>query len=399
MRIFLNHLLTPLKSPGFAWLYAERSIHQSYAIGICTIQKCLFAKGIFQRVFVLLMLLVLAPDAKNLSDNVLVVGTKTAPPFSMKNRAGEWEGMSIELWDLIAKRLGLTYRFEEHTLKSLLDSVFEKKLDVAIAAITITAEREKMFDFTHSYYTTGLSIAVPKKNTAGWWSVLRGIFSYEMFVIVAALGLILLIIGMITWLVERKRNPENFHPHPLKGIASGIWWAAVTMTTVGYGDMTPKTLGGRLIALFWMFASLLLVSSIIAGVASTLTVAKMEHLISTPEDLARGKIASIRHSVSDKYLQKRNIYPVYYENVYDGLAAVSEQKVDAMVYDAPLLQYSIKERFSDTLMMTGALFENQNYGIALPEGSPLREQINRVMLEIMHSKAWENIQHKYLGRG
>jgi len=332
------------------------------------------------------------------TEKVILVGTKIAPPFAMKDKEGQWEGMSIELWDLIAKRLGLAYRFQEHTLKTLLDSVAEKKLDVGIAAITITAAREKKFDFTHSYYTTGLGIAIPNKSSAGWWAVIRGIFSYQMFMIVSILGVVLFLIGTVTWLVERERNPENFNPNPIKGIASGIWWAAVTMTTVGYGDMTPKTLGGRMIALFWMFASLLLVSSIIAGVASTLTVAKMDYLIASPEDLARGKIASIQHSVSDTYLRERRIYPHYYNNVNAGLNALSESKVDAMVYDAPLLQYSIKEQYSERLMMTEALFESQNYGIALQEKSPLREDINRVMLEIIHSVEWEKIQYKYLGK-
>jgi ABC-type amino acid transport substrate-binding protein len=315
----------------------------------------------------------------------------------MKNREGQWEGISIELWDLIAKKLNLKYEWREHTLKTLLDGVADRSLDVGIAAITITADRETKFDFTHSYYTTGLSIAIPKKSSEGWWAVIRGLFSYRMLAIVSVLGFILLVIGTITWLLEKKRNPENFNPNPIKGIASGIWWAAVTMTTVGYGDMTPKTLGGRMIALFWMFASLLLVSSIIAGVASTLTVAKMEQLISTPEDLARGKVVSIKHSVSDTYLRNRRIYPLYVKNVSEGLLAIKEGSVDAMVYDAPLLHYIIKEKYPQDLMVTEALFESQNYGIALPENSPLRERINRKMLEIISSAEWGRIKHKYLG--
>ena len=315
----------------------------------------------------------------------------------MKDKEGQWEGMSIELWDLIAKELGLKYQFEEHTLKTLLDSVSENKLDVAIAAITITAAREKKFDFTHSYYTTGLSIAIPKNSTEGWWAVIRGLFSFQMLVIISVLVTILFVIGTATWLLERKKNPDIFNPSPIKGIASGIWWAAVTMTTVGYGDMTTKTLGGRMIALFWMFASVLLVSSVIAGVASTLTVAKMDYLISKPEDLARGKVASIKHSVSDTYLRDRRIYPEYFANVSEGLKAIKEGKVNAMVYDAPLLQYMIKEKYPKELMVTEALFESQNYGIAVQEGSPLRERINRVMLEIINSREWKKIQYKYLG--
>jgi len=341
---------------------------------------------------------VLSADVNGtLPNKVLLVGTKVAPPFAMKDREGQWEGISIELWKMIAKQLGLQYQFREYDLKSLLESTANKSLDVAIAAITITGERERKFDFSHSYYTTGLSIAVPQKDSQGWMSVLKGFFSYQILLLLGILSVVLLLVGTVTWLAERKSNPDHFSPNPIKGIASGMWWAAVTMTTVGYGDMTPKTLGGRVIALFWMFVSLLLVSSVIAGVASTLTVAKIDHLISKPEDLARGKIASIRHSVSDRYLRERRIYPFYYESVLEGLKAITENKVDATVYDAPLLQYTIKQHFPQALMTVGSLFEMQNYGIAFPEGSVLRESVNRAMLDILHSEAWEKIRHKYLG--
>jgi len=346
----------------------------------------------------LLSVFVLSLSTLYSSSDVLVVGTKVAAPFSMKDKDGNWEGISIELWDLIAKRLDIRYKLvEQPNLNQLLEKVSSSDLDVGIAAITITADREKKLDFTHSYYSTGLSIAIAKKNSNDIFTMIKGFFSYKMFILILTLGLILLFMGTVIWLIERKKNHENFHQDFIKGIAGGIWWAAVTMTTVGYGDKTPTTLGGRFVALLWMFISLLLVSSIIAGVSSALTVSKLDYLISKPEDLARGKIASIEHSISDDYLKERKIYPVYYKNVIDGMNAIKNGKVDAMVYDAPLLQYLIKEKFSDDIIVTESRFEGQNYAIALPENSLLRESINRVMLEIIHTKRWKDIQHKYLG--
>ncbi len=207
----------------------------------------------------------------------------------------------------------------------------------------------------------------------------------------------LFVIGTITWLIERKRNPKSFNPDPIKGIASGIWWAAVTMTTVGYGDMTPKTLGGRLIALFWMFASLLLLSTIIASVTSALTLSKLEPLISGPEDLAKARIASVEKSTSDKYLKSRRLSARYYDSVLEGLKALDQHEVDAVVYDEPLLRYLVKENFDDKLEVDDSLFERQHYGIAFPEGSPLRESVNRIMFEIIEQDKWQQVVSKYLG--
>ncbi|MGO2102628.1 MAG: ion channel [Psychroflexus halocasei] len=44
------------------------------------------------------------------------------------------------------------------------------------------------------------------------------------------------------------------------------------MTTVGYGDKSPLSLGGRIVGLIWMFMAVIILSSLTAGIASALTV-------------------------------------------------------------------------------------------------------------------------------
>jgi voltage-gated potassium channel len=58
-------------------------------------------------------------------------------------------------------------------------------------------------------------------------------------------------------------DPEQF-PH----LGVGLWWAAATVTTVGYGDVVPSSPGGRLIGGLLMFlgiASLALLTAIVAS--------------------------------------------------------------------------------------------------------------------------------------
>jgi ABC-type amino acid transport substrate-binding protein len=339
----------------------------------------------------------LLPCYSQTSDKTFIIGTKVAEPFAMKDKEGKWYGISIELWEKIAKELNIKYQWEELGLKPLLDGVTDSSLDAGIAAITITSKRESKFDFSHSYYSTGLSIVTPKNLNDGWRSVLRGLFSSQMLFILLTLIIILFVIGTLTWLVEHRKNPENFNPNPLKGIPAGMWWAAVTMTTVGYGDMTPQTVGGRVIALFWMFASLLMVSAVIAGVASTLTLAKSRPLISGPEDLSKARIASIQNSSSDSYLKGKELKASYYPTVLDSLNAIAKGESDAMVYDDPLLKYLTEQSFKNKLIVIDKLFEHQQYGIAFPEGSLLREPVNRVMLKIIHQEEWQRVLKSYLG--
>ncbi len=332
------------------------------------------------------------------SKNVLKVGTKIAKPFAMKDADGKWYGISIELWEKIAKELGIEFQWHEHSLSSLLNGVSDTSLDVGIAAITITSDREKKLDFSHSYYSTGLSIAVPKESDNGWENVIKGIFSFQMLKLILLLFSILTLVGTITWLMERKNNSKNFSANPIKGIASGIWLAAVTMTTVGYGDIAPKTLPGKMVILIWMFASLLLVSIIIAGVASTLATSKLEPLVSSPEDLHRARVASIQKSTSAAYLLERRIKPQYYPTILKALDAMNNDDVDAVVYDAALLKYLILQNFQKKLKLNNKLFELQSYGIAFPENSALREPVNRVMLEIIQRDEWQRTLQNYLGK-
>ena len=331
------------------------------------------------------------------SEGVLIVGTKIAPPFAMKDKNGEWEGISVELWQRVASELGHKYEWKELGLQQLVEGVSDSSLDVGVAALTITAERESMFDFSHSYYSTGLSIAVPKTSGSGWIAIIKGVFSWQMLVIVLILISTLFVVGALAWLLERKKNPKSFNPKVIPGIANGIWWAAVTMTTVGYGDMTPKSLGGRIVALFWMFASLLLISAVIAGATSALTIAKIKPLVAGPEDLAKARIATIENSTSDHYLKGRRLQRHYYVSVEEGLSALSQGKVDAMVYDAPLLKYLVNLHFEENLKVVDKVFEFQHYGIAFPENSPLREPVNRIMLDMIRQPEWQEIQRKYLG--
>ena len=328
----------------------------------------------------------------------LIVGTKEVPPFAMKNQKGNWTGISIDLWDKIATELDIQFTFKEMDLQGLLDGVANGSLDVAIAALTVTKEREQLFDFSHPYHVTGLGIAVALKNKSPWTPVFKRFFSARFSGIMVSLIFLLLAMSSLIWWFEHKRNPQQFGSSLSEGIGSGFWWSVVTMTTVGYGDKRPITFGGRVVAIIWMFVAIFIISSLTAAITSTLTVSKLESPVQGPNDLPGIIIGTVANSTSDEYLRDRRLSFSSFETATEGLRSLVEGRIGAFVYDEPILRYLVNEDFKGDLAVLDSTFERQYYGIALPPSSPLRESINYVLLETIEATAWQDTLYKYLGQ-
>ena len=329
----------------------------------------------------------------------LRVGTTPAPPFAMPDGAGDWHGLGIDLWRELAAALDRDVVIEERPFADLLPAVEAGELDAAVAAITITADREERVDFTHPFHTTGLGVAVSQQAPGGhWWRVVQRLASAQFLYVVAALALVLFVAGFLVWLFERRRNPEMFGGPPSAGLGSAFWWSAVTMTTVGYGDKAPQTTGGRAVALVWMFVSIIILSSFTAAITSSLTLSQLGHDLRDVSDLRRVRVGTVAGSTSAAVLAERNVAAVDFARTRDGLAAIAAGRIEAFVQDAPILVHLVNDEFSADLDVLPWTFARQDYGIALPADSALREPLNLALLDHLRSEEWQTALRRYLPR-
>lgn len=75
---------------------------------------------------------------------------------------------------------------------------------------------------------------------------------------------VVLIAASLAYIAERSAQPEVFGSIP-----AAVWWALETVTTVGYGDVIPKTLPGRIIGGVTMMTGILMIALPVAIIGSS----------------------------------------------------------------------------------------------------------------------------------
>lgn len=327
--------------------------------------------------------------------HVMVVGTKVAPPFAMKSEDGSWSGISIELWRRIAADLHLDYRFEEVSLDELVRGTAAHRLDAAIAAITVTAGRAEIVDFTQPYYSTGLGITVSKVSIFNWLNLISSLFSVRLLEMLLLLVVAAIVVGLIVWLVER-RHTEHFSGGVKDGFGSSLLWSARTLTQA-MPEKGPTTLPGRIIAVVWLAIAVTSIAVFTAGLTTHFTTQQLEGYVRGIQDLHSVRVGAVVDSSSLEYLRAERIRFRIFPDAERGLRAVKDGSIDAFVYDKPLMSWLVQTRYADSLQVLDAVFDQQNYAIALPAGSPLRTPLERAMLRVVGTQWWKDMTSGYLG--
>lgn len=323
----------------------------------------------------------------------VLVGIHEFTPFVMREN-DLIVGFDAEIWRSIADRLGIDFEFKMYPdIAALIDGVERGEIMAGIGGITVNSQREERIDFTHGYYESGLQILALSGRENFVKSLARAFTSRAIVVTLMFFLVFVFVAGLAYWFFEHDKALP--HSDLKRGLADGMWLSYITATTIGYGDIAPRSFLGRLATIPISLVGFMVIGSISGVIASLMTVDRLKSDISGVQDL-RGRPVAIKEGTAT--VAKVAGYGLAITRVDSNEEAyqlVESGKVTAFIHDAPALRYYANTRGAGKVATVGETFAVHDYGIALPDGSELREPINRAILQLIENGVFDRIKQKY----
>ena len=243
---------------------------------------------------------------------------------------GSISGVSVDLWRRVAEQIEWPFRLiPVSDMDSILSGLEQGRFDVAIGAITITPERSAHVDFSYPAHRSGVAVALRKKTGPLFALTSYGAALFELGPLILIILTLLVLIGVAMWFIERRAHSGGQGPESsVLTLRDGLYWAVVTMTTVGYGDKTPKSMSGRVVAILWMLGSVVLVSLLSTSLISRLTAERVENRdVATSIDLRGKELAAVAQSSGAEYLDELHLQYIKYKDLPGALQLAGQRTI------------------------------------------------------------------------
>ncbi|XP_026780541.1 glutamate receptor ionotropic, kainate 4 isoform X2 [Pangasianodon hypophthalmus] len=344
-----------------------------------------------------------------------------------------YEGFCVDMLKELADILKFNYRIKlvsdgvygvpgaNGTWTGMVGELIARKADLAVAGLTITAEREKVIDFSKPFMTLGISIMyrVHLGRRPGYFSFLDpfspGVW---LFMLLAYLA-----VSCVLFLVARLTPYEWYNPHPcLKGrcsllinqysLGNSFWFPVGGFMQQG-STIAPRALSTRCVSGVWWAFTLIIISSYTANLAAFLTVQRMDVPIESVDDLADqtaieygtmhggSTMTFFQNSRYQTYQRMWNFMhskqpSVFVKSTEEGIARVLNSNY------AYLLESTMNEYYRQrncNLTQIGGLLDTKGYGIGMPLGSVYRDEFDLAILRLQEENRLEILKRKWWDGG
>ena len=331
----------------------------------------------------------------------LRVTSYVLPPFVIEDR-GRLTGFSIDLWEEIAVRLKVKSSYEIlPDVDRCIEAVRSNDADIGVSAFFYTKTRDQIIDYTYSTLNAGLGIMV--RGQAGpqggrvrplpeWFALM---FSQSAAIWLVATLIIIIIPAHVAWLFDRgKEGGVSPTKSYIPGIFNSLFWAFTVL--LSQGQTMPKHWVARFFAAIWMFAGVIFVALYTAQLAALLTAEQIRGSLNGPGDLPGKQIGTVVSTAED-YLRKINADVRVFPSTNQMFQALIDSEIDAVVLDAPVLNYYATHEGRGRVKLVGPEFDKNDLGFVVPLGSPLRKEVSNELLALHEDGTYRRIYEKWFG--
>ncbi|CAL8121828.1 unnamed protein product [Orchesella dallaii] len=412
-------------------------------------------------------------------NNVFIATSILEEPYLMRRKLGGhhvsgnelYEGFCKDLMDVIANQLNFTYEIklsmdgrhgsENPNAKAgwdgMVGELIREEADIAITPLAITAERERVIEFSKPYITTGISIMAfkPKRYTGEVFSFLTPLSTSIWFCVIAAY----LCVSAVVYIVARfsppahshhnqkgmmsKHESHNNHPHlpnsintpssfattttmtsysspylDIKGrlsMSNALWYSFCVLTHRHQTtSVIKRSWAARVVGMVWWLFALILVSSYTANFIALRTRNKIVSPIRSAQDLLesgyhnRIQYGTVYGSSTYEFFQnsEAQVFKAMFEHMggtsqmnvrsnEEGIKLVRQKRGKyAFLLDSVINDYTNSRQPCNT-MRVGPELNSISYGLATSFRSPLREKINLEILRLRENGVVRNLKKKW----
>ena len=327
----------------------------------------------------------------------LTVGVLIDPPFVMEDGEG-YSGMAIELWQKLAERAGLQFQYREYpNFHALVEATANSETDVAVTNLTINRERAERVDFTHPWFDAGHRVMVNENSGAGLGNVIEGLRASGHLTAYAWIAFVIVMATVLLTLFDRRFD-KNFPRRWPDGIAESFY-TVMSVATSGKPPSRTNLFGwvGRIWQGLWLVCGIAVLAYVTSSVTSVMTTLAITSDISSAADLPGRTVGVLRGSVSEDYARKAGLRFRSFDHLEDGVQRLINGRIDAIVGDAPVLEYYAATHPDQPVSVVGALFDPIKYGFALPNNSPLTRMLSVELIGAHESGELEALRTRYFG--
>jgi len=330
-------------------------------------------------------------------DQSILVGVHESPPFVIIE-GDAVTGMAIDLWEFIAGEIGVEYEYKPFgTVAQLVDAIATNEVDLAVTNLTITEKRADRIDFTQPWFDAGLRIMVSDTPHVGLRGLVEGLrdagflkaYGWLAFIILAAT------IGMTFF----DRNFDKEFPNRWTDGIAESFYSVMSVVTSGKAPKRKNLFGwvGRIWQGLWLVCGIAVMAYVTSSVTSVMTSLSLTGTINTVSDLQGRTVAVSEGSSAEEFAHESVINSISTRNIKASVSALESGWVEAILGDAPVLEYYLHRNPQLPLEVVGPIFQTEKYGFGLPHGSNLRREMTIQVVGAQEDGLIDDLHKKYFG--